>query len=139
RQEAFSDLFAWSAVDFELSSGGESREAQGFWVSGGFFDTLAVRPVAGRLLTPADDVRGCAAPAAVISYPFWQAQYAGSASAIGRVAALAPARHDGAGSAHRVREPRESDAGARDRARARDCREDGDRGVQATYRSPAPR
>ena len=32
RQEPFSDLFVWSAVDFELSSGGESRQAQGFWV-----------------------------------------------------------------------------------------------------------
>src|SRR5262249_12693497 len=88
RQEAFSDLFAWVAVDFELSAGGESREAQGFWVSGGFFDTRGVRPGAGRLLTPADDRRGCAPPAAVISYAFWQSEYGGSPSAVGRTLML---------------------------------------------------
>src|SRR5205814_6350556 len=47
-----------------------------------------VRPVAGRLLMPTDDIRGCAAPPAVISYAFWQAQYGGSPLAIGRTLTL---------------------------------------------------
>src|SRR5206468_5781665 len=84
RQEAFSDIGAWGSPDFELSSGGESRRAQGLWVSGGFFDTLLLRASAGRLFTPADDRRGCAAPPAVISYGFWQREYGGSRSAVGR-------------------------------------------------------
>ena len=52
-------------------------------MSGGFFDTLQVRPFAGRLLTTADDQRGCTAPPAVISYGFWQREYGGSLSALG--------------------------------------------------------
>src|SRR5262249_60493926 len=37
RQEAFSDMFAWSSTEFELSAGGESRPARGMWASGGIF------------------------------------------------------------------------------------------------------
>ena len=84
RQEAFASLFAWSTLDFELSSGGPSRQADGLWVSGEFFSTLALRPVVGRLLTAADDQRGCAAPPAVISYGFWQREFGGAVSALGR-------------------------------------------------------
>jgi predicted permease len=84
RQEAFSGTFAWSSPTFELSAGGASRKAQGMWVSRGFFETLEVRPVLGRLLTAADDRTGCAAPPAVISYGFWQREYGGSPSALGQ-------------------------------------------------------
>src|SRR5476651_626800 len=72
RQDAFSNAFAWETQDFELSAGGESREAQGLWVSGDFFATLDVPAALGRVLTAADDRRGCPAPPAVISYGFWQ-------------------------------------------------------------------
>src|SRR5438093_1731329 len=88
RQEAFSSAFAWSSTEFEMSSGGESRTAEGLWVSGDFFNTLDVRPALGRLLVAADDTRGCPAPPAVLSYGFWQRQYGGSASAVGRTLTL---------------------------------------------------
>jgi putative ABC transport system permease protein len=88
RQDAFSNAFAWGTLDFELSAGGESREAQGLWVSGDFFATLAVRPALGRVLTTADDRRGCPAPPAVISYGFWQREYGGSPSVLGRALTL---------------------------------------------------
>jgi putative ABC transport system permease protein len=84
RQEAFSSAFVWSAIGFNLTSGGEARYASGLWVSGDFFNTLGVTPVVGRLLTLDDDRRGCAAPPAVISYGFWQREYGGTPSAIGR-------------------------------------------------------
>jgi putative ABC transport system permease protein len=84
RQQAFSSAFAWGGRPFDLTTGGEARYATGLWVSGDFFTTLGVRAIAGRVLTTADDRRGCAAPPAVISYGFWQREYAGSPSAIGR-------------------------------------------------------
>jgi predicted permease len=84
RQEGFSSAFVWSAQDLELSSGGPSRTADGLLVSGEFFSTLGVHPAIGRLLADADDHRGCAAPPAVISYGFWQHEYAGSPTALGR-------------------------------------------------------
>src|SRR5262245_3874900 len=84
RQEVFSGVFAWSSPEFDLSSGGESRPANGLWVSGNFFDTLGVKPVLGRVIAADDDRRGCASPPAVISYGFWQREYAGSPAVIGR-------------------------------------------------------
>ncbi|HEX3703927.1 MAG TPA: ABC transporter permease [Vicinamibacterales bacterium] len=83
-QQGFSNLFAWSGAQFNLTSGGEARYANGLWVSGDFFDTLRVPAVAGRVLTAADDRRGCAAPGAVISYGFWQREFAGNPAAVGQ-------------------------------------------------------
>ena len=79
-----SDMFAWSGVAFNLTTGGEARYAQGMWVTGDFFKGLGVPPLIGRVLTAGDDHRGCAAPPAVLSHGFWQREYGGSPSAIGR-------------------------------------------------------
>jgi hypothetical protein len=84
RQQVFTEAFAWSAPTFDLTTGGEARHAQGLWVSGDFFSGLGVPALIGRTLTAADDRRGCAAPPAVLSYGFWQREYAGSPAVIGR-------------------------------------------------------
>jgi putative ABC transport system permease protein len=88
RQKGFSGVFAWSNARFDLSQGGESRYAQGLWVSGDFFDVLRVPPVLGRVITAADDRRGCSSPAAVISHAFWQREFGGDPSAVGRTLRL---------------------------------------------------
>jgi len=88
RQEGFSGIFAWSRNDFNLAQGGEVRWAKGLWVSGDFFNVLGVQPQLGRVFTTADDQRGCAAPSAVISYPFWQREYGGDPNVIGRKVTL---------------------------------------------------
>ncbi len=87
RQQGFSGLLATDADTFNLAAGGESRPADGLWVSGDYFNVLGVRPAAGRMLTDADDRRGCPARA-VISYPFWQTEYGGNHSVIGRTMRL---------------------------------------------------
>jgi predicted permease len=87
QQEAFSSAMAWGTLSFNLTTGGEARYAQGLWVSGEFFKTLDVAPLIGRVITAADDYRGCAAPPAVISYGFWQREYGGN-PAIGRTIVL---------------------------------------------------
>ena len=83
-QQAFSTVFAWGSTTWDLATSGEFRPARGFYVSGNYFDALGVRPHAGRLLTAADDQKGCGAPAAVLSHGFWLARYGGDASVIGR-------------------------------------------------------
>src|SRR5262249_27316536 len=88
RQQAFSSVFAWGTTTFELAAGGESRPAAGLWVSGEYFSSLGVGPLLGRVLGPADDRRGCAAPGVVLSYAFWQRHYGGDPSVIGRTIAL---------------------------------------------------
>ncbi|HEY2963917.1 MAG TPA: ABC transporter permease [Pyrinomonadaceae bacterium] len=88
RNEAFSGLLAWGRSDFNLAQGGEVRNAKGLWISGDFFNVLGVQPERGRLLTAADDQRGCAAPGAVISHGFWQREYGGDPNVVGRKIAL---------------------------------------------------
>jgi predicted permease len=83
-QQSFSQLLAWGTGYFDLSTSGESRIARGLWVSGDFFDTLGVRPATGRLIVPADDRKGCSAPGVVLSHAFWQAQFHGDPSIVGR-------------------------------------------------------
>lgn len=82
-QRVFDGAFAWGTARFDLSTGGESRLIDGLWVSGEFFNVLGVRPQVGRLFTPTDDVPGCGSSGAVISYPFWQREYGGTASMLG--------------------------------------------------------
>jgi len=84
RQQAFSGLAAWNNTTFNLTTGGEARYALGLLVNGDFFTTLGVHPFAGRVFTASADVRGCAAPGAVISYGFWQREFGGDGSALGR-------------------------------------------------------
>lgn len=81
-QDVFSGVFAWGGDRFDLSQGGAVQDANGIFASGDYFDTLGVRPAAGRLLSRADDTRGCQA-VAVLSYGFWQDHFGLSPSAIG--------------------------------------------------------
>jgi len=82
RQQAFT-LFAYSRATFNLAAGGETRPADGLWVSGEFFNVLGLRPALGRLLSPQDDGPGCA-PRAVLGHGFWQRAYGGDPSVVGR-------------------------------------------------------
>ena len=79
RQQAFSSMIAFGDTRFNLSRSGEVRYVDGLWVSGNFFETLGVTPAIGRLIGPADDVPGCGAGIAVISYALWQSQFGGRA------------------------------------------------------------
>jgi putative ABC transport system permease protein len=84
RQEAFSGVLAWAPQSLGLSSSGEARRAEGLVVSGNFFEVLGVPAARGRVFTAADDRRGCAATAAVISHAFWQREYGEDPAVIGR-------------------------------------------------------
>jgi predicted permease len=84
RQDAVAGAFAWGSGRLRLPSSGEARFASAILASGGFFDTLGVRPAVGRVLGSADDQKGCSAPAAVLSHAFWQREYGGDPSVVGR-------------------------------------------------------
>jgi putative ABC transport system permease protein len=84
RQEGFSEIAAWTGQQFNLANGGEVRNAKGLRVSGDFFHVLGVQPILGRLIGPEDDQPGCGTSAANISYAFWQRNFAGGPSVIGR-------------------------------------------------------
>jgi predicted permease len=84
RQQAFSSLAAFGDTRFNLSPTGEVQYVDGIWVSGNFFETLGVTPAIGRLIGPADDVKGCGAGVAVISYSLWQSRFGGRADVVGQ-------------------------------------------------------
>jgi putative ABC transport system permease protein len=65
-----------------LVAGGEAVRAVMTSASRGYFDVLGIRPFAGRFFVPEEQQLN-AAPAAIISYGFWQRQFGGSRSAIG--------------------------------------------------------
>jgi putative ABC transport system permease protein len=83
QQQGFSRIAAWAPARRNLGQGGEARYASTLMVSGEFFDVLGVQPVLGRLISPADDYRGCGAQGAVLSYTFWQREFGGRPEALG--------------------------------------------------------
>jgi putative ABC transport system permease protein len=83
-QKSFSNLAAWGPMVVDLASSGESRPAQGIWVSGNFFSTLGLAPEVGRLIGPNEDRPDCPTPAAVLSHAFWKREYGGRADAVGQ-------------------------------------------------------
>jgi putative ABC transport system permease protein len=84
RQEGFAEIAAWAEQSFNLATGGEVRFAKGIRITGDFFHVLGVQPVLGRLLGPEDDQPGCPASGTNISYAFWQRDFAGDRSVIGK-------------------------------------------------------
>jgi putative ABC transport system permease protein len=89
-QPALMGVAAYGNPRFNLNAGGETRNAQGLFVSGRFFDTLGVTPQIGRLFTADDDRRGGGpdGPVAVLSYGFWQREYGGRTDVIGEPISL---------------------------------------------------
>jgi putative ABC transport system permease protein len=83
-QQGFTGVIAWSATRFNLMPGGEPRFAEGLYVNGDFFQQLGVNAALGRTITTQDDdVSSCSA-GAVLSYAFWQREYGGDPSVLGR-------------------------------------------------------
>ena len=84
-QDVFSGVFAYGSTGSgDLSTGGEMRPVPVGLVTGEFFSTLGVHPAAGRLLTNADDTPGCAG-GVVLTHSFWQSEFGGDASAVGKM------------------------------------------------------
>lgn len=87
QQNLFTGVFSWDRQQFDLAQGGAVEYVNGLFVSGGYFNTLGVRPAAGRLFNDADDERDCP-ELAVVSYGFWQEHFGGAASTIGATLSL---------------------------------------------------
>lgn len=88
--KSFSGVAAYSAgggaAAMEIPDRGAHPTAQLIvpaLVSGNFFEVLGVHPIAGRLLTPADDKTEDAHPWAVLDYDTWQRRFSGDPHAIG--------------------------------------------------------
>jgi predicted permease len=87
QQNSFADISGWSisSVSMDLGDGSSRMLAAGL-VSGNGFDVLGMNPYLGRLLTPADDVRGGPPEgwAAVLGYSFWRDNFGADPSIAGK-------------------------------------------------------
>jgi macrolide transport system ATP-binding/permease protein len=79
-----STLFAYAtAWRINIVAQKQAEVGSGQLVSGSFYRSLGVSPVAGRLIDEEDDRAG-AEKVAVLSYPYWQSRYASDPAAVGQ-------------------------------------------------------
>jgi len=83
-QRSFEALAAFGGILVSLNRGGEVELANGLIVTGGYFETLGVRPALGRLIAPSDDVTPGAHPVVVLGHAFWRARFGGDPLIVGR-------------------------------------------------------
>jgi putative ABC transport system permease protein len=83
-RELFGSLCGFSSDTLHVGPRAALEATRAAWVSGGFYSTLGLAPLAGRLLEPGDDRLG-AVPAAVISDSYWRRRLGQRADVIGQV------------------------------------------------------
>ncbi len=70
--------------DSSSGAGAENETARVKLVSGDYFSTLGIQPVAGRLFNAEVDRAPGGSPIAVVSYPFWKQRFGLSPDVLGR-------------------------------------------------------
>ena len=83
RNTIFDGVITSTISDVVWTGSGEPVRLRGNHVSMNMFDVMGVPPLLGRVTTPADE-RPDAEPVAVLGYKFWQRQFGGDRSVIGR-------------------------------------------------------
>ena len=82
QDEIFAGVTGFSGIRFNVGPAGAITSVPGALVTGGYYRTLGLNPAVGRLLVPDDDERG-APVVAVLSYGYWERQYARNPAAVG--------------------------------------------------------
>jgi predicted permease len=81
RPQGLSGIAAFRTLGANLSFGKQSTAGTMLIVSGGYFPTLGVRPLVGRMLTREDDA-GAGNAVAVLSYGYWTDRLGGESSVL---------------------------------------------------------
>src|SRR6202790_1849992 len=81
------ELGTFSEVDFTMVGLGTPRSIPAGVVDGNYFDVMGLKPVLGRLLTPADDGPN-AAGAIVLTYGFWRNSMKSDPGVLGKTVRL---------------------------------------------------
>ena len=88
---SFQDVTAYDPFfgdsDYKLTGRGEPQQLAAVPVAFNFFPTLGVQPALGRLFTPEECQKG-GRPAVLLSYFFWQRQFAADPAIVGRAILL---------------------------------------------------
>jgi putative ABC transport system permease protein len=83
QSHVFSDLAEYHSMTFTLLGGQVPERVVTGVVSANYFDVLGVKPVLGRLITPADESL-TAPPVLVLSYAYWMKEFHGDRKILGR-------------------------------------------------------
>jgi putative ABC transport system permease protein len=83
RNDVFEGVVASTLSDVIWTGEGEPRRLRGNHCTMNTFDVMGVKPLIGRTTAPSDAVEG-AAPVTVLGYKFWQRQFGGDATVLGR-------------------------------------------------------
>ena len=78
----------------DMTGLGEPRRLQAAYVTPGFYTTLGVAPVLGRVPRDEEMVRGASDRVVVLSHGFWQRQFGGDRAVIGRGITLDTERYE---------------------------------------------
>ncbi|HET6207247.1 MAG TPA: ABC transporter permease [Terracidiphilus sp.] len=84
KTDIFSGVTASTVGHVELTGANEPQRLRGNYITPNTFDVLGVQPILGRA-TQESDVQPGHEEVALLSYRYWQANYGGSPSIIGRV------------------------------------------------------
>jgi predicted permease len=87
RARTLSAVGEFSTIGFTMIGLGEPRQVRAGVVNGNYFDVMGLKPIRGRLLTPADDGPS-AAGAAVLTYRFWSTGLHADPSVVGKTVRL---------------------------------------------------
>lgn len=85
--KSIKELGTFSEIDFTVVGLGTPREIPAGVVDGHYFEVMGLRPMLGRLLTPADDGPN-AAGAVVLTYHFWRTSLRSDPNVIGKTVRL---------------------------------------------------
>lgn len=80
----FSAVAAFVPQNFGVEANGVTRPVWGFYVSGQYFEVVAIKPFLGRLLRRADDDHPGASDAAVLSWPAWKSDFGADPHIVGK-------------------------------------------------------
>src|SRR6266481_3620608 len=80
----FDGVIARYPFEASIASHGQTERGSGELVTGDYFDVLGVRPVLGRVLSPADDDVQGAHPVLVLSHAYWTRHFGGDAGVLNR-------------------------------------------------------
>ncbi len=80
RNDVLDSIGAWIGIPLTLLEGGSPERVTSIEVTPGFFETLNIRPTAGRTFDESD----VSEPVVIISHGYWQRKYGGDPAALGR-------------------------------------------------------
>jgi predicted permease len=83
-QDVLAGIAAHRPFVASLSTGESAQRDAGLFVSGGYFPVLGLQPALGRLLSTADDRVDGQAESVVLSYAYWEREFASDPNVVGR-------------------------------------------------------